>query len=174
MTLAGAIISTIALFALVLALGVFDEEKGKAKRWNALFAESLFQSQKKNPHIGRVANVYMVLAALDIHIEWMYAMEDMVDACMGSPYEPAFDEIEAWIQYGWELVRQHGKVDRFFAGGWKAKGASNKEIARGLNLAESTVKIHVQNILKKLNLSSRVQAAVYAVEHGLNLPMSDS
>lgn len=48
-----------------------------------------------------------------------------------------------------------------------ARGASNKEIARSLELAESTVKIHVQNILKKLNLLSRVQAAVYAVEHGL-------
>ncbi len=48
-----------------------------------------------------------------------------------------------------------------------AKGASNKEIARDLALAESTVKIHVQHILRKLNLSSRVQAAVYAVETGL-------
>lgn len=48
-----------------------------------------------------------------------------------------------------------------------ARGASNKEIARSLDLAESTVKIHMQNILKKLNLVSRVQAAVYAVEHGL-------
>lgn len=49
-----------------------------------------------------------------------------------------------------------------------ARGASNKEIARHLDVAESTVKIHVQNILKKLNLSSRVQIAVYAVEHGLD------
>lgn len=49
-----------------------------------------------------------------------------------------------------------------------ARGASNKEIARGFELAESTVKIHVQNILRKLNLSSRVQAAVYAVEHGIS------
>src|SRR5690606_34367004 len=44
-----------------------------------------------------------------------------------------------------------------------AKGESNKEIARHLDVAESTVKIHVQNILKKLNLNSRVQVAVYAV-----------
>ncbi|KPK26171.1 MAG: XRE family transcriptional regulator [Betaproteobacteria bacterium SG8_40] len=51
--------------------------------------------------------------------------------------------------------------------GYVAKGASNKEIARALDLAESTVKIHVQHILRKLNLSSRVQAAVYAIEHGL-------
>jgi len=51
--------------------------------------------------------------------------------------------------------------------GYVAKGASNKEIARTLDLAESTVKIHVQHILRKLQLSSRVQAAVYAIEHGL-------
>ncbi|GHD74775.1 response regulator [Vogesella fluminis] len=49
-----------------------------------------------------------------------------------------------------------------------ASGASNKEIARALDLAESTIKVHVQNILRKLGLSSRVQAAVYAVEHGLD------
>ena len=43
-----------------------------------------------------------------------------------------------------------------------ARGASNKEIARTLDIAEATVKIHVQHILRKLGLSSRVQAAVYA------------
>ena len=43
-----------------------------------------------------------------------------------------------------------------------ARGASNKEIARALEIAETTVKIHVQHILRKLNLSSRVQAAVLA------------
>jgi two-component system nitrate/nitrite response regulator NarL len=42
-----------------------------------------------------------------------------------------------------------------------ARGASNKEIARTLQIAETTVKIHVQHILRKLNLTSRVQAAVY-------------
>jgi len=48
-----------------------------------------------------------------------------------------------------------------------ARGASNKEIARTLDIAEATVKIHVQHILRKLNLSSRVQAAVFASENGL-------
>lgn len=46
-----------------------------------------------------------------------------------------------------------------------ARGASNKEIARELHIAETTVKIHVQHILRKLNLSSRVQAAVFMAGH---------
>jgi two-component system, NarL family, nitrate/nitrite response regulator NarL len=48
-----------------------------------------------------------------------------------------------------------------------ARGDSNKHIARELDIAETTVKIHVQHILRKLDLSSRVQAAVYASSHGL-------
>ena len=48
-----------------------------------------------------------------------------------------------------------------------AKGDSNKHIARALDIAETTVKIHVQHILRKLGLSNRVHAAVYATERGL-------
>ena len=48
-----------------------------------------------------------------------------------------------------------------------ARGDSNKLIARELDIAETTVKIHVQHILRKLGLSSRVQAAVYATSRGL-------
>ena len=48
-----------------------------------------------------------------------------------------------------------------------ARGASNKEIARELGIAETTVKIHVQHVLRKLDVTSRVQAAVAATEHGL-------
>lgn len=48
-----------------------------------------------------------------------------------------------------------------------ARGAANKVIARELDIAETTVKIHVQHILRKLNLSSRVQAAVYATGQGV-------
>lgn len=48
-----------------------------------------------------------------------------------------------------------------------ARGASNKEIGRDLGIAETTVKIHVQHVLRKLDVSSRVHAAVIASEHGL-------
>ncbi|MDO5686393.1 MAG: response regulator transcription factor [Neisseria sp.] len=54
--------------------------------------------------------------------------------------------------------------------GCLAAGHSNKIIARKLDLAESTVKVHVQNILRKLEMTSRVQAAVFAVQHQVPQP----
>lgn len=47
------------------------------------------------------------------------------------------------------------------------RGASNKEIARQHGIAETTVKIHVQHVLRKLEVSSRVHAAVIASENGI-------
>jgi two-component system nitrate/nitrite response regulator NarL len=49
-----------------------------------------------------------------------------------------------------------------------AKGESNKAIARSLDISYDTVKLHVRHILAKLNLSSRVEAAVFAVENKLS------
>lgn len=48
-----------------------------------------------------------------------------------------------------------------------ADGQSNKLIARNLGISDGTVKLHVKAILRKLNIHSRVEAAVMAVEHGL-------
>lgn len=48
-----------------------------------------------------------------------------------------------------------------------AAGRSNREIARELVIAEKTVKTHVSNILMKLGVQDRTQAALYAVRHGL-------
>jgi two-component system nitrate/nitrite response regulator NarL len=48
-----------------------------------------------------------------------------------------------------------------------ARGDSNKLIGRALDIAETTVKVHVQHIFRKLNLTSRVQVAVYAAARGL-------
>lgn len=46
-----------------------------------------------------------------------------------------------------------------------SSGKSNKAIAKVLNISHDTVKLHVRHILAKLNLTSRVEAAVFAVEH---------
>lgn len=48
-----------------------------------------------------------------------------------------------------------------------AEGMSNKQIARDLSVSETTIKGHVANILSKLELQDRTQAAVFAVRHGL-------
>jgi DNA-binding NarL/FixJ family response regulator len=47
------------------------------------------------------------------------------------------------------------------------EGATNKEIAETLVITENTAKIHLRNILEKLHLQNRIQAAVYAVREGL-------
>ncbi|MGO2131880.1 MAG: two-component system response regulator NarL [Halomonas sp.] len=49
-----------------------------------------------------------------------------------------------------------------------AAGLSNKMIARKLDITEGTVKVHVKHLLKKLNLRSRVEAAVWAVQAGVD------
>ncbi len=54
-----------------------------------------------------------------------------------------------------------------------AQGMSNKAIARALDISYDTVKLHVRHILSKLNFTSRVEAAVFAVEHRVS-PQSSS
>lgn len=49
-----------------------------------------------------------------------------------------------------------------------AKGKTNKEIAEAVFLSEKTVRNYVSSILSKLNLSTRAEAAAYAVEHRVN------
>ncbi|MFC1936681.1 response regulator transcription factor, partial [Chloroflexota bacterium] len=48
-----------------------------------------------------------------------------------------------------------------------AQGLSNKELAKDLIISEKTVKTHLSSIYRKLNLSDRTQAAIYALKHDL-------
>lgn len=54
--------------------------------------------------------------------------------------------------------------------GHVAKGQSNKTIARLLDISPDTVKLHVRRVLSKLGFTSRVEAAVFAIEHRIELP----
>lgn len=54
-----------------------------------------------------------------------------------------------------------------------AQGKDNKSIAKDLGLSDQTVKVHVSNILSKLYLGDRTQAAIYALKQGL-VPLDDS
>jgi two-component system, NarL family, nitrate/nitrite response regulator NarL len=58
------------------------------------------------------------------------------------------------------LTEQEARILELIAG-----GLSNKVIGRELDIAEGTVKVHVKHLLRKLALRSRVEAAVWAVEH---------
>lgn len=53
-------------------------------------------------------------------------------------------------------------------------GLSNKQMASRLTIADCTVRTHVSNVLGKLGLSSRTQAALYAVEHGVTAVTADA
>lgn len=53
-----------------------------------------------------------------------------------------------------------------------AKGRDNRSIAENLQLSEQTVKVHVRNVLAKLYVEDRTQAAIYALKEGL-VPLDD-
>jgi DNA-binding NarL/FixJ family response regulator len=61
-----------------------------------------------------------------------------------------------------ELTEREREIVRYLA-----RGASNREISEALFITEGTVKNHVSNILSKLGLRDRTQAAIYAREHGI-------
>lgn len=96
--------------------------------------------------------------------KWIASLRAPVPAARPAPAAALAPAAHASVDPDQLTPREHDIVRAL------ARGASNKEIAREFDVAESTVKIHVQNVLKKLNLSSRVQIAVYAVERGLTAP----
>lgn len=61
-----------------------------------------------------------------------------------------------------ELTRREIEVLKMIAA-----GSSNKEIASVLNISERTVKNHISNIFKKIDVSDRTQAAVFAIKNDI-------
>jgi two-component system nitrate/nitrite response regulator NarL len=50
--------------------------------------------------------------------------------------------------------------------GWLVNGAQNKQIAQALNISDSTVKVHIKAILRKIRVRNRTQAAIWGLNHG--------
>jgi two-component system, NarL family, nitrate/nitrite response regulator NarL len=78
----------------------------------------------------------------------------LAEALRNQRAQPATPDIHSLTQREREILRE------------LAAGLSNKLIARKLDITEGTVKVHVKHLLKKLNLRSRVEAAVWAVQEG--------
>jgi len=79
----------------------------------------------------------------------------LAEALRSQRSQPAAPDIHSLTQREREILRE------------LAGGLSNKMIARKLEITEGTVKVHVKHLLKKLNLRSRVEAAVWAVQEGI-------
>jgi len=79
----------------------------------------------------------------------------LVEALRNQRTRPAAPDLHSLTQREREILRE------------LAAGLSNKMIARKLDITEGTVKVHVKHLLKKLNLRSRVEAAVWAVQEGV-------
>lgn len=80
----------------------------------------------------------------------------LAEALRSQRSQPATPDIHSLTQREREILRE------------LAGGLSNKMIARRLDITEGTVKVHVKHLLKKLNLRSRVEAAVWAVQEGVD------
>jgi DNA-binding NarL/FixJ family response regulator len=76
--------------------------------------------------------------------------------------EKQAEQADAGIPEGADLTEREAEVLRLIA-----RGATNREIAKRLSISEGTVKNHVSNILSRLGLRDRTQAAIYAHERGL-------
>lgn len=80
----------------------------------------------------------------------------LAEALRSQRSKPAAPSLQSLTQREREILRE------------LAGGLSNKMIARRLDISEGTVKVHVKHLLKKLSLRSRVEAAVWAVQEGLD------
>ncbi len=76
----------------------------------------------------------------------------LVHLLQGGPQPPKVDALQ-------QLTPREREILDYLA-----QGLSNKAIGRALDISHDTVKLHVRHILAKLNLTSRVEAAVFAVE----------
>ena len=130
----------------------------KGKLWGRLEAGALLEAQMINPGVGRVANVYMCLSSMGLLPAWSPAMEDMVDTCMQKQYGPAFVQINEWLEYGYKLIKAHGKIDKFLTGSLEIpgvhapKGRLPKRVVKHMQQYEGYLSGLRRHVVKQANL----------------------
>ncbi|PWK15891.1 response regulator [Tumebacillus permanentifrigoris] len=148
--------------------------------------EATRQIKKNHPHVKLV-----ILSVSDNVADLFTAIQFGAQGYLLKNLEP-----DDWLTYLHALLDEDAEIPREMAGrmlhrfqrgvdhpdevspdvltprereilGQVAEGATNKQIAERLVIAENTVKNHMKNVLEKLHLQNRVQLAAYAVRHGL-------
>ena len=105
--------------------------------------------------VGLAAELDPDMILLDLNMPGMDGIQTL-KALRNQRTAPATPDIHSLTQREREILRE------------LAGGLSNKLIARKLDISEGTVKVHVKHLLKKLNLRSRVEAAVWSVQEGID------
>lgn len=131
----------------VLVLTVSDAEEDLSSAMNAGAQGYLLKDMEPDDVVDAVQRVVrgetVVAPAMTLKL---------VNLLQGGPQPPKTDALQHLT------TREREILD------YLAQGLSNKAIGRALDISHDTVKLHVRHILAKLNLTSRVEAAVFAVE----------
>ncbi len=106
----------------------------------------------------------VLMGAIDLVLAGgVYVPSSLIE---GNPFRPGAGSAQAEIAEPWsELTRRQRDVLALIS-----QGKSNKLIADALSMSESTVKAHVKQIIKRLNVANRTQAALVATGHGFFAP----
>lgn len=99
-----------------------------------------------------------MLSALNAVVEGQFVISDTLNRYISKALKKEPDVADSYDTAG--LTEREQQILDLIA-----EGKSNKVIARELNISEGTVKVHVKHLLKKLNLRSRVEAAVWALKY---------
>lgn len=94
-----------------------------------------------------------IIRAIDGKMVLSEAITEVLATALRRPSAPTFSKLDS-------LTNREREILELIA-----KGMSNKLIARELDISDGTVKVHVKHLLKKLGLRSRVEAAVWMVNH---------
>jgi len=127
-------------------------------------AEHLFKAIKS----GAEGYVLKMIEPEDL-FEMLYGISRGEAAISGKMAAKMLEQISRQAQQEWPVAVTHTGLTGREVEVLKlvAEGATNAEIASSLFITENTVRYHVRNILSKLRLRNRIQAAVYAVRTGL-------